>query len=372
MPRKANDKKNLILRGKTWWFRKTYKRNNFWYSLKTGNLGTAQDRRDAEIRKITAGEWDHGPKRSFNELAEKFALDHFPTLKPKSRKRYHTSLKHLLEQFDGTDIRDIGPKELKKFENWRRGHDVSSSAIRRDLACLSSMLSLAEEEEWLTNNPVKAFLRARAKRGLREGEPRTRYLTQAEEDLVLQMAPPKAAQAIAFAIDTGLRTEEQFSLRWTEVDLNARMITVRKDVAKSKRERRIPLVPRSLELLTRISEGGTDGYVFKTHEGKRYSPISPTMYEALQKAVKRAEIPHTSWHDLRRTAGCRWLQDYGLKMHKVSTLLGHSSVAVTERHYAFLEAEDIQSEMDQKNDTFEPKNDQIQLNKRIPKGKSDG
>ncbi|HET9573112.1 MAG TPA: hypothetical protein VFP29_05230, partial [Methyloceanibacter sp.] len=56
-------------------------------------------------------------------------------------------------------------------------------------------------------------LRSRAKRGLREGEPRTRYLTHAEETQVLAATSAKTRQAVIFAIDTGLRKEEQFSLQ---------------------------------------------------------------------------------------------------------------------------------------------------------------
>lgn len=52
-----------------------------------------------------------------------------------------------------------------------------------------------------------------------------------------------------------------------------------------------------------------------------------------------------SWHDLRRICGCRLLQgqratELGshpkLAMEEVSKWLGHSSISVTERHYAFL------------------------------------
>jgi integrase len=44
-----------------------------------------------------------------------------------------------------------------------------------------------------------------------------------------------------------------------------------------------------------------------------------------------------NWHDLRRTAGCRWLQDYRKSIGEVSVMLGHSSIVVTEKHYAFFD-----------------------------------
>jgi integrase len=65
------------------------------------------------------------------------------------------------------------------------------------------------------------------------------------------------------------------------------------------------------------------------------------MNKGLSGAVKRAGLNHVQWHDLRRTAGCRWLQRDGKRIEEVSILLGHSSVQVTEQRYAFLDAERI-------------------------------
>ena len=65
------------------------------------------------------------------------------------------------------------------------------------------------------------------------------------------------------------------------------------------------------------------------------------MNKGLKRAAERAKIDDLRWHDLRRTAGCRWLQRDGKSMAEVSLLLGHSSVTVTEQRYAFLEAEAV-------------------------------
>ena len=52
-------------------------------------------------------------------------------------------------------------------------------------------------------------------------------------------------------------------------------------------------------------------------------------------------IPDLWWHDLRRTCGCRLLQDYKLTMEAVSKWLGHSSIEPTQRVYAFLETKHL-------------------------------
>ena len=63
------------------------------------------------------------------------------------------------------------------------------------------------------------------------------------------------------------------------------------------------------------------------------------MLKGLKAAARRAGLDDVQWHDLRRTAGCRWLQRDGKTKDDVCELLGHSSVVVTEESYAFVDGE---------------------------------
>ncbi len=294
------------------------------------------------------GPWSDNRKRTFNEAAQRFGREHFRTLKRKSIARYQVSIAQLLDDFDRVPLVEIGTRRLDKFVQRRREAGASNSTIRRDLACLSAIFSNAQVWEWMTHNPVGPFLRDRGKSGLKEGSPRRRYLPREEEDEILPFAPPKAAKAMIFAIDTGLRKEEQFSLQWHHVNFNKREILVEAGTTKNSKPRRVPMVERTFALLKELfaARDLRSPYVFVTEAGQRYSSGSPTLYEALQKAVARANrarevsgrslIAHVEWHDLRRTCGCRLLQDRELSMQEVAKWLGHSSVTVTERHYAFL------------------------------------
>jgi integrase len=60
----------------------------------------------------------------------------------------------------------------------------------------------------------------------------------------------------------------------------------------------------------------------------------------LAEGSARAKIPSLTPHVLRHTFGTRWLQAGG-DIYKLSEILGHSSVAVTEAHYAHLLKEDL-------------------------------
>lgn len=329
--------KNLRKRGSLWWYRITKNGVTHEGSLETTNPRIAAERLESKRRELTATKWGEKPRRTFDEAALRFKREHFKHLKPKSRKRYVVSLIALSEHFHTVCLDDIGSALLGDFERARRAAGVTPSTVRRDLACLSSLYSRAEEWEWVSSNPVKPFKRGRAKAGLKEGAARTRYLEGWEELEVLKHAPAKAQDAIAFAIDTGLRKEEQFSLELTDVDFARNELVVRAEIAKSGRERRVPLLDRAREIAERLT-GDRVGRVplFVTSTGARYSPNSPTMYEALQKACRRAQIKQTSWHDLRRTCGCRLLQDHDMSFEKVSAWLGHADVRITQARYAFL------------------------------------
>ncbi len=329
--------KNLKKRGRIWWYKIRHHGRDFEGSLETEHTSVAKERFAKVCERLKGQRWGESRPKTFNEAAERFASEHFPTLKVASARRYFASMKHLLENFDGVLLEDITSARLSELEQRRRRDGVTTSSIRRDLACLSVVFSCAEEWEWIKYNPVKPFLRGRAKRGLSEGAPRTRYLTGNEEADVLAHAAAKVRSTIIFAIDTGLRKEEQFSLLWSDVDLEAREIHVRAEVTKNAKSRDVPLLDRSVTLLRQMRCAPTSTFVFSTHSGERYSPSSPTNYESLQKACHRAALSeHVEWHDLRRTCGCRLLQDHGLTMVEVSKWLGHSSILVTERHYAFL------------------------------------
>jgi integrase len=336
---------NLYQRGKTWWARATRQGREFRRSLKTKNRAIAERRLREWLGELEAIAWGDKPQRSWEEAAAKFIAEHFPTIKLGARRRYAVSMRHLNDHFAGKMLHQITSAEMCEFETRRRATGVSTSAIRRDLACLSSLLTSAMDWEWHDANPVLPFLKQRSKRGLKEGAARTRYLTEAEEWRLIEAATASyvnlgkrtaVREAIILAIDTGLRREELFSLTWKQVDLIRGLIDTGTKT-KSGRARKVPVPPRSAQILANLPRH-VSGYVFVNPDtGARYLQMN----KGLKAAARRARIEDLRWHDLRRTAGCRWLQRDGKSMEEVSILFGHSSVVVTEQRYAFLEAEAI-------------------------------
>lgn len=330
---------SIYKRGKIYWARAERDGRDLRRSLKTTNRTIAEKRLGewvTELDHVAAG---GKPKRTFEEAATRFVNEHLPTLKPGAAKRYGVSLQVLTMHLGSLSLDQISSGKLADFEAARRLDGVTSGTIRRDLACLSSMLTSAEDWEWIDigGNIVPAYLRRRSRRGLKEAPPRTRYLTEAEEGRLLREAAPDVAIAIQLAIDTGLRREELFSLTWGQVNMTRGIIATTTDT-KSKRSRSVPLPPRSAQNIARLPRWIDCKHVLVNPDtGNRYMQMN----KGLAGAVRRARLPHLCWHDLRRTAGCRWLQRDGRSMEEVSILLGHSGVDVTQKCYAFLDGETV-------------------------------
>lgn len=338
----GGDMATIYKRGKIWWARAQRKGQEYRKSLETGDRPTAQKRLQVWLAELEATSWGGRSRVSFADAARGFIVNYLPTLKPSSATRYGVSLKWLSDKFGASMLDEIGREELSSFESWRRALGASNPTIRRDLQCLSSVFSYCEDQDWIDDgrNPVPGFLKRRAKRGLTESPAKRRYLSPAEEAALLAECGELTHDAVCVAIDTGLRKEEQLSLLRTQVDLKRGMIETTQDT-KNGRKRWVPLPPRSAQILAqRMKANNKSFFVFAHEDGKRLV----TFDNGFKAALRRAKLPKASWHDLRRTAGCRWLQRDKLSMEEVSKLLGHANMSTTEKHYAFLEEETVAQE----------------------------
>lgn len=154
-------------------------------------------------------------------------------------------------------------------------------------------------------------------------------------------------------VTTGLRVSEALGLSWSDVDLSARTLTVRHQLArvdgewvrsrpKTRRSRRtIPLTPQGIEALTiqrerqDIERGDhprpIDGLVFTTVRGLPVSStnVLPSWYATL----RRLGLPRVTIHDLRHTSATLML-GAGVPLPVIAEILGHSTIRVTADLYA--------------------------------------
>ena len=278
-------------------------------------------------------------------------------------RRYATSISMLRPFFTGVDVQDIGEK-LKKSYDWRKARgvvnakgrrvkNITGSGMRNDYDALSSMFTFLRLDYPSLENPIPAFLERMGDR-LAHGKPRKRIVSFEEQQLIkgYYFSPPSGSSKaimqkiwnrLEFFIETGLRDCEMSYLIWEDADPMALDIFV---VGKGNRERRVPLTDRAIEIIKAEAEHSSPtGYIFPSPNG---GPM-PRLGKSLERACESAGIDKVVPHDLRRTCGCRLLRGEVVfdgkaktfSMQEVSKWLGHSSISVTETHYAFLSDGDI-------------------------------
>ena len=205
-------------------------------------------------------------------------------------------------------------------------------------------------------NPVPAFLKRARKRGLRESEARTRYLSHAEEraliaEAALRPGPPAGkpdrrrfkgprndmmmSAAIVVALNSGLRLREQLDMTWEDIDLARKVARITAARAKGRKTREVVLLDPAVSALHALPRHIKSRFVFWHRDGARFRHFD----RGFKTAARRAKIGDIRWHDLRRTHGCRLLQDHGWSIEMVQAQLGHQSVTQTQKAYAFLEIE---------------------------------
>lgn len=127
---------------------------------------------------------------------------------------------------------------------------------------------------------------------------------------------------VLVAINTGLRRGELLSLRWADVDLGSKLLTVRADKAKSGKQRHVPLNAEAHAVLQAWKQQADgDAQVFQPADVK-------TAWASL---LDRAGVAGFRFHDLRHTFASK-LVTKGVDLNTVRELLGHGDIKMTLRY----------------------------------------
>lgn len=165
----------------------------------------------------------------------------------------------------------------------------------------------------------------------------------------LEGEPLKWRALVHLLIDTGIRRGECCGLRWEDVDLEAQVVTIRRnlcytpergvyvDTPKSSKVREVDIGPETAALLAALKGQSEGGYVFTQENSvEPMHPQSPTRY--LKKLSVKCGVPDLHPHKLRHTFASIAITA-GADVASVSEALGHSDKAVTLRMYTHADAE---------------------------------
>lgn len=226
---------------------------------------------------------------------------------------------------------------------------LAPATVNGNLTCLSSAFTYFVKRQWIDKNPCHGVERVERPEGVYNW-----LQTREEINRLLVQCPGDVRDIVAVAVGTGMRLDEVLHLQWGDIDIERRLIAVhrgRKGTVKSGKARRVPILNALLPLLRERAlrrDGALLVFPAPAPRGsdllrKRPSPLTARtqagVRDAYKLAVKRAGLePKLRFHDLRHTFASHWVLDGG-DIFRLSKVLGHSSVVITQKFYAHLAPE---------------------------------
>lgn len=232
---------------------------------------------------------------------------------------------------------DVDALAIRSFVAWSSRRGLSRRSQGRALSAVRSLLRWAAREGRVAAN-VAAGVRTpktdkKLPRHLRPGEVENLLEAPAARNDGLALRD-RALLELLYA--TGLRVGELCSLDWRDIDASGRVLRV---MGKGGKERMVPFgVPAREALLTwlrewerlRVPDAGPGEPVFLNARGSRLSARS--VRRVLDRAVAAASLGGSvSPHALRHSFATHLLER-GADLRSIQELLGHSSLATTQRY----------------------------------------
>jgi integrase len=202
------------------------------------------------------------------------------------------------------------------------GRDVSGATTNRYKAFLSLCYKLGMANGKVKDNP------ARMVRQRRENGARLRLLSRDEYkklcDAIQRRCPEHLAEFIV-SIHTGMRLSEQYSVTWSQVDLERR--TIRLTDTKNGSARTVLLEANALAAIgpLKTAEKKPSDLVFQA-EWTRNDTRGWS-----QPCLEEVGITGYVWHSNRHTF-CSWLAMEGASIKDIQELAGHKTVAISARY----------------------------------------
>jgi len=139
---------------------------------------------------------------------------------------------------------------------------------------------------------------------------------------------------VLLSLNTGMRRGEVFYLKWQDVDLMKRQLTVEGTTSKSGQTRHIRLNSEVWQVLKAWNEQNDGEFVF-------VSPVTGKSFDNIKRSWSllrnRAGLSDFRFRDLRYTFASKLVMA-GVDLYTVKELMGHSTIQMTER-YAHLAPE---------------------------------
>jgi integrase len=263
-----------------------------------------------------------------------------PTVEPNTYGPYERHVRlHITPYVGGLKLARLTKAQVRGWYAALTEAGVSPALQRKVGTTFTIALNQAVNDDLLPGNPALKVRKPKSKR------PEMQVLDPDQVATFLAGARRDRLFALYLtALDSGARPGELFALLWSDIDLEARYLSITKsleeingvlrikEVKTAKGRRRIDLSPATVAALAEhrknmLAAGFIAGPVFPDTEGG-YLRQSNLRKNSFKPILVRAALPNIRLYDLRHTcATLLLLADVPAKV--VSERLGHSSVTLT-------------------------------------------
>jgi integrase/recombinase XerD len=299
-------------------------------TLRTRNWQRAQKLvRDMEIE-----DKEPDARITIEHACESFKQDQTGrALRQSSLDRYGPLFTRLKEFAASEGIRYIDQLDLEALRRFRASWTAKNYGARNELERLRSLFRYAHDVEWIPNNPAKKLKSPRIESAPSmpfSKDEMTRILSacDAAEIKAKRYRPHNILPMKAFVLAlrySGLRIRDVVTLTRDKISDGKLFLRT----AKTGTHVKLPLPPVALEALSTLSIKSP--YYFWSGTGSPKTRVANYQY-ALSQIFKTAGIVKGHAHRFRDTFAVELLL-VGTPIERVSVLLGHSSVKVTQAHY---------------------------------------
>lgn len=275
---------------------------------------------------------------------ERYFGEHVAKLKPSSRSAQETIWRvSLLPTLGDTLLERVDLEAISKLTRALRERGAKEKTINNALSALRTALTHAEE--WKLIAAVPRF------RWLKVPQQKFDFFTFEEAEKLVAVGHPM----VTTALKTGMRIGELLALKWGDLSLERKTVTVERSVfwedekaheggTKTGKVRALRLTGQVIAALEQLRPNRKLrlGYVFTDAKGEQLTRNECKW--PLWRTETKAGVRRTGWHVCRHTFASHLVMK-GVPIASVQQLMGHTTIAMTMK-YAHLAPDHLRSAMD--------------------------